>query len=80
MFLGDSGTEVEPVFLISRRRFISNKRRKTLSERGTCSTDREEEGYEFASYLDEGSCDEEEEYQLIYEGDKESEESTKAPE
>ena len=51
-----------------------------MLERGTCSTDREEEGYEFASYLDEGSCDEEEEYQPISEGDKESEESTEAPE
>ena len=38
--------------------------------RGSCSTEREEEGYEFASYLDEGSCDEEEEYQPISEGDK----------
>ena len=33
----------------------------------------------FASYLDECSCDEEEEYQLISEGDEESEESTEDP-
>ena len=46
--------------------------------RGSCSTNRQEEGYEIVSYLDEGSCDEEEEYQLILEGDEESEESTEA--
>ena len=33
---------------------------------------REEEGYELASYFDKGSCDEEEEYQPISEGDEES--------
>ena len=33
--------------------------------RGSCSTNREEEGYELASYLDKGYCDKEEEYHLI---------------
>ena len=46
--------------------------------RGSCNTNREEEGYELMSYMDEGSCDEEEEYQPISEGDKESKELTKA--
>ena len=45
---------------------------------GSCSTYQEEEGYEFVAYLDKGSCDEEEEYQPISEGEEESEESTKA--
>ena len=47
---------------------------------GCWNKEEEEEGYEFASYLDEGSCDKEEEYQPISEGDKESEESTEAME
>ena len=62
MFPGDSITELEPGFLRSRRRFKFGKRTKTQLERGSCNTYREEEGYEFASYLDEGSCDKEEEY------------------
>ena len=78
MFLGDSGIELEPGFLRSGRRFKSDKRRKTLLGRGSCNTNQEEEGYELASYLDEGSGDEEEEYQSISEGDKESEESTES--
>ena len=80
MFPGDSGIELQLGFLRSGRRFKSDKRRKTLLGRGSCSTNRDEEGYYLISYLDEGSCDEEEEYQLISEGDKESKESTEAPE
>ena len=75
----EGGTELESVFLRSRRRFRSDKKRKTMFERGSCSTEQEEEGYEFASYLDEGSYDKEEEYEPISEGDKESEESNEAP-
>ena len=40
---------------------------------------REEEDCEIASYLDEGSCDEEEEYRLVSEGEEDSEESTEDP-
>ena len=65
MFSGDSGTELEPVFFRSERIFRSGKQRKTLLGRGSCNTDQEEEGYELVSYLDKGSCDEEEEYQMI---------------
>ena len=78
MFLGESGTELEPWFLRRKREFRSGKRRKTLLEQGSCVTNREEEGYEFTSYLDEGLYDEEKEYQPISEGDKESEESNEA--
>ena len=45
---------------------------------GSCRTEQEEEGYEFTSYRDKGSCDKEEEYQPISEGDEESKESTEA--
>ena len=41
-------------------------------------TNREEGGYNLASYLDKGYCNKEEEYQSISEGDEESEELTKA--
>ena len=51
-----------------------------MLERGSCNTDREEEGYDFASYLYEGYCGKEEEYQGISEGYEESEESTESPE
>ena len=80
MFPGEGGTELESRFLRSARRFRSDKRRKTLFRRGSCNKKQEEERYEFTSYLDEGSCDEEEEYHPISEGDEESEESTKSPE
>ena len=66
MFPRDSGTELESGFLRSIRIFRSDKQRKTLLGR-ICNTNREEEGYDLASYLDEGYCDEEEEYQLIFE-------------
>ena len=80
MFPSYSGTELDSGFLRRERIFRSGKRRKNLLGRGSCSTNIEEEGYDLASYLDEGSCDKEEEYRLIYEGDRESEESTEAPE
>ena len=71
MFWGDSGTKLESIFLRSERRFRSGKQRKTLLGRGIWSTNREEEGYDLASYLDEGSCDEEDKYRSIYEGNEE---------
>ena len=78
MFPRESGTELKSGFLRRGRRFRFGKRRKSLFRRGSCSTEQEEEGYKFTSYLDEGSFNEEEVYQLISEENKESEESTKA--
>ena len=60
MFPRDSGTELESGFLRCGRRFRFDKQRKTMLGRGIFNTDREEEGYELVSYMDEGSCDEEE--------------------
>ena len=79
MFPRDSGTELESGFLRRRRIFKFDKRRKNLLGRGSCSMNREEEGYELVSYMDKGSCQEEEEYDPIYEGDKYLEVLTEAP-
>ena len=79
MFPIDSVTDLESRLLRSEKRFRSDKRRKNLLGRGSYITNKEE-GYEIASYLDEGSCDEEEEYQPIFEGDEHSEYSTEATE
>ena len=79
MFPGYSGTKLYSGFLRSGRRFRYGKQRKTMLGRGSCSTNREEEGYDLASYLDEGYCDEQEEYQSISEGYEELEESNKSP-
>ena len=57
MFPEDSGTKQETRFIRSGRRFSSDKTQKNLFRQGICNTQREEEGYEFSSYLDEGSCD-----------------------
>ena len=78
MFPGDSGTKLESVFLRSGRIFRYEKRRKTLFGRGSCCTDREEDGYELASYMDEDSCEEEEEYEPMSKGEKDLEESIEA--
>ena len=64
MFPGDNKIELETGCLGSRRIFRLGKRRKTLLGRGSCSTTREED-YKLTSHIDEGSCDEEEEYQPI---------------
>ena len=63
MFPGDSGTEVEVGCLRGR------KRRKTITIRGSYSATIEE-NYELMLYLDEGSCNEELEYQPISVGEK----------
>ena len=65
MFPRKGGTELDSSFLRSGRRFGSDKRQKTLLKQGNCSTEQEEEGYQFTSYLDEGLCDEEQEHQPI---------------
>ena len=78
MFPGDRGTKLEANYLRSGRIFRSRKRRKTIIGRGICSTTRGEY-YEIASHLDEGSCDEEEEYKPISEGEDESKKSSKTP-
>ena len=56
----------------SGRRFWLGKRRRTTTRRGCCS-ENEREDYELDSHLDEGSSDKEEEYQLIFEEEKEEE-------
>ena len=78
MFPRDSGTELETRFLISERSFRSTKQKKTMLGIGRSNIYREEKGYKLAPYLDQWYCDEEEEYQLISEGDEELEESTEA--
>ena len=69
MFPGDSGTELDVGYLRSGRIFRSGKRRKTVIGRGSCNMSRGED-YELMSHFDEGSCDEEEEYQSIFEGEE----------
>ena len=61
MFLGSTKPELEAGFLRSGRRFRFRKRRKTSP-----SLFRECD-YKVESWLDEGSCDKEEEYQPISE-------------
>ena len=66
MFLGISKDELGIGFLRSRRRFRIGKRRKIIGGRRSYSLLREGE-YGCESYLDEGSCNEEEEYSSISE-------------
>ena len=66
MFPGSSEDELGTGFLRSGRRFQSGKRRKVIGGRRAYSFPREGE-YGCESYLDEGSCDEEEEYILVSE-------------
>ena len=66
MFLADSGTELEGGCLRHQRIFLSGKRRKIVTRSGSCSTTRGED-YELTSHFDKGSCDEQEEYQPIFE-------------
>ena len=77
MFQGSSEDELEIGFLRSARRFRSGKRRKVAGGRRAYSFPREGE-YGCESHLDEGSCDEEEEYSLISERE-ESKESAETP-
>ena len=77
MFTRYTGTEIEDGYLRTTRRFRPWKRRKTVTWRRSCSTTRGWD-YELTSHLEEGSCDEEEEYQLISEGEEESKESTES--
>ena len=78
MFPGSSEDELDTGFLRSGRRFRSGKRRKvTGGRRRAYSLPREGE-YGCESHLDEGSCDEEEEYSQIYKRE-ELEESAETP-
>ena len=70
MFYGDSGTALEGGRIRSGRRFRSRKRGKNMIRRGIFSMNRGED-YDFTLHFDEGSCDEEEEYQPISERDEE---------
>ena len=69
MFLGSSEDELDDGFLRSGRRFRSGKRRKVAGGRRAYSLHREGE-YGCESHLNEGSCDKEEEYSLIFEREK----------
>ena len=64
MFSSNSETELEGGRLRSGKIFRSRKRSSTATRRGSCSVTRGED-YELVSHLDGGSCDEEEEYQLM---------------
>ena len=77
MFPGISEDELHTRLLRSGRRFQSGKRRKVEGGRRDYSLPREGQ-YGCDSQIDEGSCDEEEEYILISERE-ESEESTDTP-
>ena len=66
MFPGSSEEELDTGFLRSGRRFWSGKRRKLIRDKRAYSFPREG-AYGCESYLDEGSCDEEEEYSPISE-------------
>ena len=66
MFPRSSEYELGTGFLRSRRRFRSGKRRNVTGGRRAYRLSREGE-YGCESYLDEGSCDEEEEYSLVSE-------------
>ena len=65
MFLVDRENEQEGGRLRNGRRFQSGKRRRTITRRGSCSAI-ERRDYDLAPHIDGESCDEEEEYQLIY--------------
>ena len=66
MFPGSSEDDLDIGYLRSGRRFQSGKRRKVAVGRRAYIMPREGE-YGCDSHLDEGSCDEEEEYRPIYE-------------
>ena len=72
-----SEDELHNGFLRNGRRFRSGKMRKVAGRRRDYSLPREGE-YGCEWHLDEGSCDEEEEYSTIFERE-ESEESTETP-
>ena len=75
MFPRDRRTELEVGYLRSGRIFRSGKRRKVVTQRGSCSMNRGE-GYNISLHVDEVPCGREEEYQLISKGEDEYEEST----
>ena len=72
MFLEISKDELDTGFLKIGRRFWSGKRRKVAGGRRAYSVPREGE-YGCESHLDEGSCDEEEEYSTISEREESKE-------
>ena len=78
MFLGSTGAELEAGFLRSGRRFLIGKRIQTIGERRSPSLFGERE-YDFGSHLEKGSCDEEEYYIPISEGEEEFKESIETP-
>ena len=77
MFSGSSEDELDTGFLRSEKRFWSGKRRKVTRGKRAYSLPREGE-YGWESHLNEGSCDEEEDYRPISERE-EWEESAEMP-
>ena len=78
MFQESIEPKLEAGVLRSGRRFRSGKRRKTEEGRRAPSPFNEIE-HELQSQVDEGSCDEEEDYSPILEGEKESKECEETP-
>ena len=78
MFPESTEPELKYGFLRSGRRFRSEKIRKAVRGRQTPNLFEESE-YEVELRLDEGSCDEEEDYSPISEGVEESKEYAEAP-
>ena len=76
MFPGSTDPELEVGFLRSGRRFRSGKKIKTERGRQNPSLFKESE-HKLRSHEDEGSCDEEEDYNPILEGSKDSKDSIK---
>ena len=74
MFPGSTNPELETGFLRSGRRFISGKRRKIEEGRRTPNLFEESED-KIHLQVYEGSCNEEEDYSLISEGEEDSKES-----
>ena len=71
MFASHRGPDIEIGYLRSGGILWSGKRRRTASRRGSWNMTRGEE-YDLMSHFYEGSCKEEEEYQLISEEEEEA--------
>ena len=72
MFSGNLEIKLESGHLRSGKIFLLGKRRRIATSGGSCSAT-EGEDYELLLHIDGGSCNEEEEYQLIFEEAEEEE-------
>ena len=66
MFSGNSEIELESGRLRSGKQFRPGKRKRMVTRRGSCSATGGED-YELGLHLNGGSCNQEEEYQIIFE-------------